>query len=1470
MSDGARLVAGYHRLEVVYRGETSTIYRGLPDGGSDPVAIKVLRDPAGVDEVDQLTTLSGAPGIVAALDNGQTSSGRTYVVMPFYDGDYAARLAHHPIPLTEVVLAAWSVANALTAMHERGLLHHGVQPSNVLYSRDTTVLADFGSTAPVTDTPEPPGPDAYEVPHAPPEALRGDPPSPASDVYRLASTVWTLLGGHLPYVDAAGTRVDPFDYRDRALATPPPRIPRADVPQTLRDVVQRAMSVEPSDRFATATDFATALITAHPAASAFLAPIPRAPEAGPAGAVADPRHTTPIAPGGTSPDGEANGGDEGRADSPSSARGDTERLGAATGDDVGAADPPEVAQAEGGGVPGSAVSSGGGSLPASPARDDVGDSAESAAPASDLTDTDDVGAGEGTASPPRASATPLSDDARGARDTMEATTDRPDAGPATTRSTPPSSPGDDEHTGDSPPDVSSVAEGTAASGPSTGGATERRDPDTTDGVGADGVVSPDTSATSSPNSADAPATTTPPAGDSPDAIPPTPSHEDAQDAGAAPTHSTEADADSDRAGEGTSNPGHASMDPLPDDIRDTKDRAEATSHRPGAGPATESTPPSSPGDDVHTGEPAADTSATSSPTNADAPATSTPADADDSPDAAPTAPSRNGSTEEDAGDVGARAGDAVQTTAVPPDASAIEKGAVSPVPSARGAAERRGPGTTDGADTGEAVSPDAADASASSTPDDADDSSVAKPLTPAREGTQDARPNEADADPHGDKETSSPSPSSADEEGTGGSTPDTTPEHAAAQEAEGPSTGQRETSTVPADASANSSPNDVHGPDTTTPPDGGTAPTHATPADVGDSSDATPLTPTRGDAQDTRSSEAAAGDVGADAGARLDTTSPPPDASAEEGITVPRSSPREEAERQGADTMDGVSTPSSPEGAQTGKGNTPQPPPPADSGGAVSPDAADASAGSSPDDVGGPATPTPTDVEGSSDTEESASTSSDADSHRDTSGEDTGESSPDVSSGLAADGRNDGPAVSRPGAHTARASSGAPGDAGAVTGAGATSTGPSSNGGDESSTTSSGDGSASAGSTPGDVSDGKNASGSASERPGSGSRRAAIRRRGTRRTARARTASSPEGERDDDGNSPSASHSPSNASTASGDSTSADPEADGDPVKGRSKGASTSAHGSSSADTEEEDNAQRSDSDSGDADGRTPPSKEAITALVEQLRQATDNARTGAGGSSRPEDAWAALPGWSGSSAAPPPAPAGPPQQAQPGPPESAPTVPAEPSAPPRMEAGPPVGHQPGPSAPAPAPPPPPDYSGIAAPARQRPALIAVAVIAIGFLAVTAAAIAFLRPGLGGDLIASIRGSDGAGGDTQAEDDMSTPLEQAPDAPPAPPAEGNPEAAPTDVEIVEDLGHEVVLSWTDNTDGSGSHHVVGGQSGAVPGNLVDADPGETEVRVSGLNTGVDYCFTVISVLSVDDVGSAEQVCTTRETDGEQA
>ncbi|GAA0997720.1 hypothetical protein GCM10009551_065550 [Nocardiopsis tropica] len=255
---------GMRDLTTLYCGRSALLYRAERESDRAPVVVKLLgRGPgtAGPDEAGLWDRLTPVPGVQPLLSSGVTGAGRAFAVTEYRgEGDYARALAEDgPLAVDEVLTVGRTVARALEGMHELGLLHHAVTPANILRGASGPTLTDFGSTLPL-DHPFPP---VYytraALDHAPPEEVAGSRPTPASDVYRLASTLWTLLAGHAPFAGPGQEETGPREYRSRLLSGTPPEMDREDVPDRLRAVLLRALATEPGRRTPTAAEFGRAL-----------------------------------------------------------------------------------------------------------------------------------------------------------------------------------------------------------------------------------------------------------------------------------------------------------------------------------------------------------------------------------------------------------------------------------------------------------------------------------------------------------------------------------------------------------------------------------------------------------------------------------------------------------------------------------------------------------------------------------------------------------------------------------------------------------------------------------------------------------------------------------------------------------------------------------------------------------------------------------------------------------------------------------------------------------------------------------------------------------------------------------------------------------------------------------------------------------------------------------------------------------
>jgi hypothetical protein len=85
---------------------------------------------------------------------------------------------------------------------------------------------------------------------------------------------------------------------------------------------------------------------------------------------------------------------------------------------------------------------------------------------------------------------------------------------------------------------------------------------------------------------------------------------------------------------------------------------------------------------------------------------------------------------------------------------------------------------------------------------------------------------------------------------------------------------------------------------------------------------------------------------------------------------------------------------------------------------------------------------------------------------------------------------------------------------------------------------------------------------------------------------------------------------------------------------------------------------------------------------------------------------------------------------------------------------------------------------------------------------------------------------------------------------------------PTRLRLRDDSA-SITISWVDPTGGTVPFVVAGGRAGQALGALATVDPGETSFTVNGLNSRLDYCFTVLAVYGTDEFSTSEQVCTSR-------
>jgi serine/threonine protein kinase len=197
-------------------------------------------------EAAALTAVGPHPHIVSLAQSVEVDDGQRALVLERCTGSLSDNLhAGDTLALQNVVATGIKLADALEAVHAAGYLHCDVRPANVLVRPDgepvlsgfdEAVVADTDSTTALHVT----------TPHTAPELLEGKPPSPATDVYGLASTLYELVGGRAAFRAYAGE--SPASVIVRVLSGQVKPLLAPGIPLDMSDLLTWALSGDPAKR----------------------------------------------------------------------------------------------------------------------------------------------------------------------------------------------------------------------------------------------------------------------------------------------------------------------------------------------------------------------------------------------------------------------------------------------------------------------------------------------------------------------------------------------------------------------------------------------------------------------------------------------------------------------------------------------------------------------------------------------------------------------------------------------------------------------------------------------------------------------------------------------------------------------------------------------------------------------------------------------------------------------------------------------------------------------------------------------------------------------------------------------------------------------------------------------------------------------------------------------------------------------
>ncbi len=265
-------IGPYRIVEQIGQGGMATVYRAYHDRLDRHVAIKMMHKSF-LDDQDFLARFTREAQIVAKLEHPNIVpiydfseyEGQPYLVMKEIKGrSLKSRLYKSALSLAEILHIMGTVAAALDYAHKQGILHRDIKPSNIVLDvNDVPYLTDFGlarimQSGATTMSAEV----MLGTPHyiSPEQASGLTDLDARTDLYSLGIVLYELVVGQVPFnADTPYAIVHDHIYSP----VPMPRQVNPEIPDEIEEVLLKALSKDPNERYNTAKemmdDFAKAV-----------------------------------------------------------------------------------------------------------------------------------------------------------------------------------------------------------------------------------------------------------------------------------------------------------------------------------------------------------------------------------------------------------------------------------------------------------------------------------------------------------------------------------------------------------------------------------------------------------------------------------------------------------------------------------------------------------------------------------------------------------------------------------------------------------------------------------------------------------------------------------------------------------------------------------------------------------------------------------------------------------------------------------------------------------------------------------------------------------------------------------------------------------------------------------------------------------------------------------------------------------
>jgi len=260
----------YHVVKKLGEGGMGQVYLAEHVKMGRRSAIKVM-NPAMVHDPDAVARFNreasnasriNHPNVCAIYDFGETVDGLIFLAMEFIEGEPLTDLLEREgaLSMSRATAIFLQTADALQAAHELGIVHRDLKPDNIMLTKATVKVVDFGiakaiggdesgqkvtKTGLVIGTPE----------FMSPEQLSGDKLDGRSDLYALALVLYRMLTGKLPFEATTAQEVMVKRLTDDPLTLADAR-PDLSFPPGLQQVLDTALARTPAERYQSVAKFA--------------------------------------------------------------------------------------------------------------------------------------------------------------------------------------------------------------------------------------------------------------------------------------------------------------------------------------------------------------------------------------------------------------------------------------------------------------------------------------------------------------------------------------------------------------------------------------------------------------------------------------------------------------------------------------------------------------------------------------------------------------------------------------------------------------------------------------------------------------------------------------------------------------------------------------------------------------------------------------------------------------------------------------------------------------------------------------------------------------------------------------------------------------------------------------------------------------------------------------------------------------